>query len=178
MYAKPSTESHNFRSISYIRNFNFRIMEHDKIKEVIEELLRQMAVAFETVEKADTVGSDHTRFLVRTGDSHLLIGSKGENLSALNHVARKLAGKALGQEGPMKFFVDVNDYHEKTLEVLKVKAKMMSERARSFKSDVELEPMSSYERMLVHSFLEGSPEVKTESRGEGASRRVVIKYIS
>jgi predicted RNA-binding protein Jag len=53
----------------------------------------------------------------------------------------------------------------------------MSDRAKSFKIDVELDPMSSYERMIVHSYLEGVPEIKTESIGEGSSRRVVIKYI-
>ena len=53
---------------------------------------------------------------------------------------------------------------------------MMAERARSFQYDVELSPMSSYERLIIHTTLSDAPNVKTESQGEGRNRRVVIKY--
>ena len=53
---------------------------------------------------------------------------------------------------------------------------MMAERARSFQYDVELSPMSAYERLIVHTTLQGAPQVKTESQGEGRNRRVVIRY--
>lgn len=137
-----------------------------------------MGVSFQTVEKVPSADSKHDRFMIQTSESALLIGSKGENLGALNYIIKRMVSKTLPPETEAKFFVDVNEYHEKALESVKAKAKIMSERARSFKSDVELEPMSSYERMLIHSFLDGAPNIKTESRGEGASRRVVIKYIS
>jgi spoIIIJ-associated protein len=52
----------------------------------------------------------------------------------------------------------------------------MAERARSFQYDVELSPMSAYERLIVHTTLQNAPNVKTESLGEGRNRRVVIKY--
>ncbi len=54
---------------------------------------------------------------------------------------------------------------------------MLAKRARSFKIDVEMDPMTSYERMLVHSHLEGRPNIKTESIGEGKERRLVIKFV-
>ena len=149
-------------------------MEHDNIKKNIEELLRQMNIVFESV---DYLPSEHPRFTVRTSDSAALIGVKGENLMAFNYIARRLVAKATGAIEPVRFFIDVNGYQEKALENLKAKAKVMCERAKSFKVDIELEPMSSYERMLVHSYLEGEQDVKTESKGEGASRGVVIKYI-
>jgi spoIIIJ-associated protein len=76
-----------------------------------------------------------------------------------------------------KFFIDVNDYQAKLEEELKNKAKVMSERARSFKIDIELEPMSSYERMIIHSCLQDIPDIKTESKGFGHDRRIVIKYV-
>lgn len=153
-------------------------MEEPKTEEIIAELLKLMNVGYEAIERLENPESNHTRFLVRTEESPLLIGSNGEHLSAFNYIARRIVSKRKGKEEPVKFFVDVNDYHEKTLETLKAKAKIMSERARSFKVDIELEPMTSYERMLVHSFLDGAPDIKTESKGEGASRRIVIKYIT
>ena len=152
-------------------------MEKKKTKKIIEDTLKFMGVSFQTVEKVDSADSKHDRFMIRTEESALLIGSKGENLGALNYIVKRIVSKTLPPESEAKFFIDVNEYHEKALESVKAKAKIMSERARSFKSDVELEPMSSYERMLIHSFLEGAPDIKTESRGEGATRRVVIKYV-
>ncbi len=74
------------------------------------------------------------------------------------------------------FLVDVNDYRTKQIKDLQAKALMMAERARSFQYDVELSPMSSYERLIIHTTLQDAPNVKTESQGEGRSRRVVIKY--
>ena len=53
---------------------------------------------------------------------------------------------------------------------------MMAERARAFQYDVELTPMSAYERLIIHMTLADAPNVKTESLGEGRNRRVVIKY--
>ena len=53
----------------------------------------------------------------------------------------------------------------------------MASRAKTFKRDIELEPMSSYERMIVHSTLADDTAVRTESDGEGKFRKVIIKYI-
>ena len=153
-------------------------MEKFNTKEIIEELLKLMNVRFEAIERIENPESNHVRFLVRTDESPLLIGANGEHLGAFNYIVRRIVAKRAGDEAPEKFFVDVNGYHEKTLEALKAKAKVMCERARSFKVDIELDPMSSYERMLIHSFLEGASDIKTESTGEGATRHVVIKYIS
>ena len=54
---------------------------------------------------------------------------------------------------------------------------MMAERARYFKSSVDVEPMGARERRVVHEFLADAIDVKTESAGEGKDRHVVITYI-
>jgi predicted RNA-binding protein Jag len=76
----------------------------------------------------------------------------------------------------LSFFVDVNGYQEAALETLKNLAKVMGERARSLRASVELEPMSAYERMIVHSFFQDASDLETSSTGDGERRRVVIKY--
>lgn len=151
-------------------------MDNEKIKEIIEKLLKSMGMRFEEVSHSDVPESKHVRFTVTSEDSGLLIGSKGENLGAFNYIVRRIVSQGASEGAEVKFFVDVNGYHEKALEGIKAKAKIMSERARSFKADIELEPMTSYERMLIHSYLDGVPDIKTESKGDGASRRIVIKY--
>lgn len=148
-------------------------MTTEEIKKFIEELLAKMSVAVERVDVAESGG--RTRFAIRSGDSQILIGAKGAHLFALNHLVKKVASKGGDREQP--FYVDVNDYHAASLENLQNLAAIMGGRARSFKTDIELEPMSSYERMIVHSFFQDAPDLKTESVGEGEKRRVVIKYV-
>lgn len=148
-------------------------MTSDDIKKLISELLFRMNISVESIETI--AGAERERFLIKSNDSHLLIGTKGAHLFALNHIVKKIAAK--GEERAKEFSIDVNNYQEGALGNLKNLAKIMGDRARSFKSSIELDPMSSYERMIVHSFFEGVEDLKTESTGEGERRRVVIKYI-
>lgn len=148
-----------------------------KIKLTIEELLKLMKVSFDSVDVSENQHTLSQKFLIKTSDSALLIGTKGVNLLAFNHIIKKIVSAGKEEDGLAKFFVDVNNYQDKLEEELKNKAKIMSDRARSFKVDIELDPMSSYERMIIHSFLQDVSDIKTESKGEGKDRRVVIKYI-
>ena len=153
-------------------------MNNELIIETIKELLGKMAMHWESVELAPDSKDAHPRFLVKSNDSGVLIGTHGEHLGALTMVARRLVGKKIGQEiSPVKFFIDINGYFENNTRELQMKAKIMAERARSFKTNMELEPMSPYERMIIHSALESLPDIKTESVGFGRGRKVVIKYV-
>jgi predicted RNA-binding protein Jag len=82
---------------------------------------------------------------VRTGDSAALIGPGGEHLRALNLLARRLVETKHGEEAA-SFLIDVNDYHESQMERVRQNARMLAQRARLFKHDLELPPQSSYER--------------------------------
>lgn len=112
---------------------------------------------------------------VRAEDSTALIGPNGEHLRALNTVARRLAEAAHGDNAP-SFLIDVNGYHEAQLEEVRRNARMLAQRARLFKHDVEMPPASSYERLVVHELFAEDPEIKTESAGEGKFRHIVLKY--
>ncbi len=88
---------------------------------------------------------------------------------------RRIVEKNLSPEE--SFLIDINDFQKKKVESVQAVAHMMSERARYFKSSVEVDPMSAFERRIVHEFLSDSTDLKTESVGVGPSRRVVIKYL-
>ncbi|MDO8594640.1 MAG: R3H domain-containing nucleic acid-binding protein [bacterium] len=160
-------------------------MDSNDIKNVIADMLRHMQIAVDAIELSESDGREC--FAVRTPDSQLLIGVNGVNLHAFNHLVKKIASakggrppaslSQAGQAAEKQFFVDVNGYQEAAVENLKQLAKVMGDRARSFKSSVELDPMSSYERMVIHSFFQEAKDLKTESTGEGERRRVVVKYV-
>lgn len=155
-------------------------MTTNDVKTIIEEMLGHLRISFEGVSVTDDFLRGTAKIAVVSGESHLLIGAHGSTLLAINHLAKRIAEKKARESGkePPGFFVDVNDYQSRTIENLKTKAKMLSERARAFKSNVELPPMSPYERMLIHTYLEGMEDLRTESEGEGKDRRVIIKYIA
>jgi spoIIIJ-associated protein len=149
-----------------------------KTKEIIESTLKAMGVSFESVDVGENTLTSSPKFMIKSKDSAMLIGIKGANLFAFNHLVKKMISKGKEEdEDNTKFFIDVNDYHERVEYEIRNKARIMAERARSFKTNIELEPMSSYERMVVHSFLQDTPDIKTESIGFGKTRRVVIKFI-
>jgi spoIIIJ-associated protein len=151
--------------------------KNSNIKKTIEEIMDKMGISYEEITITDEEG-ERTSFMVKTAESGRLIGTRGENISALNHVIKRIVGKDASPDDPKhNFYVDVNDYHKKITEEIKNKITILADRARSLKVNVELDPMSSYERMIVHTHFESVSDIETESKGLGKDRRVVIKYI-
>jgi len=109
-----------------------------------------------------------------------------DTIHALDLLIKKMLEKRLspdqgskrGGEDHSMFLIDINDHRTKQIKDLQTKALMMADRARSLQYDVELTPMSAYERLIVHTTLADAEHVKTESLGEGYGRRVVIKYLA
>lgn len=145
-------------------------------EEVIKGVFEMIPLSFETI-NIESAGSS-IRFSIRTSDPHLAIGKNEMTLSAINHLVKRIIDKKIDDERlrDISILVDINDHYKGKLDVLKDKAKMMAERARYFKTSIDLDPMSSYERMLVHSLLQEEEDLETESTGDGSNRHIVIKY--
>jgi spoIIIJ-associated protein len=111
--------------------------------------------------------------VINSQDAAHLIGYKGKTLDALQSTINNIVQKE--ESDTAKVFIDVNGYKTKKEEVLKNLAKKMAENVVKFRKTIKLEPMSSYERMIVHSELAGRKDVETESSGEEPGRRVIIK---
>ena len=151
-------------------------MDQNVIKKIIEEIFTQTACTLTKCEFSQEKGM--LWCMIDTPDSRFLIGRDGETLKSLNHIVQKMLEKAEGEESETRLFIDINGYQKKRFDNLKTIAHMMAERARYFKSNIEVDPMPAYERRIIHMFLEGIPDIKTESEGSGPNRRVVIKYIN
>lgn len=150
-------------------------MDQELVKSIIENIFTHTAC---TISKCELSLEDGMLWcMIETPDSRFMIGREGETLRSLNHLVRKIAEKASGTEEISNIFVDVNGYQKKRFDNLKNIAHMMAERARYFKSNIEIDPMPANERRIIHMFLEKIPDIKTESEGYGPERRVVIKYI-
>lgn len=145
----------------------------NKAQKITEALLEKLGVANASVNAAEENGV--WKISISSEDEHTLVGRDGERFEAFSHLLKRMLAKELGEE--TRIIVDVNQLRAKQEEALKGKAGIIADRARAFKRDVEMEPMTSYERMVVHSHLEGAPNIKTESVGEGKSRRLIVKYV-
>jgi spoIIIJ-associated protein len=126
-------------------------------------------------------GSGMKMFSVQVSEPHFFLGRDGEALNALNHLVRRIieSKTPISEAGVQNssVLIDINGFQKKRIENIHAIAHMMAERARYFKSNIEVDPMSAFERRIVHEFLANENDLKTESTGEGSSRRVVIKYI-
>jgi spoIIIJ-associated protein len=150
-------------------------MDQDKIKTIIEKIFILTGC---TISKCEIVNENNMSwYMIETPDSRFMIGREGETLRSLNHLVQKMVDKDSQEEKTPSIFIDVNGYQKKRFDNLKNIAHMMAERARYFKSNIEIDPMSAYERRIIHMFLEGAKDIKTESEGYGPNRRVVIKYV-
>lgn len=153
-------------------------MYQDQIKETIEQIFKHTACTLSKCEFSEDSGI--LWCMIETPDSNFMIGRDGETLRSLNHIVQKIVEKGLQvekEEKRVSVFIDINGYQKKRFDNLKTIAHMMAERARYFKSNIEIDPMPAHERRIIHMFLEGVKDIKTESEGYGPTRRVVIKYI-
>ena len=109
---------------------------------------------------------------VKAAKSSSVIGYRGEILDALQTLAGAVAN--IGREDYRRVVVDCEEYREKREETLKSLAEKLAAKAVRTGRKIILEPMSPYERRILHSTLAESTEVKTESEGKEPNRYVVI----
>ena len=150
--------------------------QQQHIINTLKTLLAHLEVPINDVTIEPDVRTKSLRFLISTPDSTILIGEHGARLLALNHLMKRMVERNMREHEPISFFIDVNDYQKKHIDEIRAKANMLAERARYFKSSVEMDPMSSYERMIVHAEFTETPDISTDSTGLGKERRVIIRY--
>lgn len=142
------------------------------LKALVEALLGSIGFSYSDI----SVSTGHrTVVSVTAADGALLLSNNAEPLKALNALARRLAEKKYGEE-QSNFLIDINGYHEQQMEQVRSNARMLAQRARLFKHEVELPPMSSYERLVVHELFAEDPEIETRSEGEGKFRHIVLGF--
>jgi spoIIIJ-associated protein len=110
---------------------------------------------------------------VKTEDSGRLIGRQGQTLSDLQYITNRI----LFQQDPNvpKVMVDVSGYRAQAREALVKKAKDAAEKVRRWGDVVELEPLSAFDRRIVHQALKDDPNVETHSvEVEGTDRKAIL----
>src|SRR3954467_3077801 len=110
---------------------------------------------------------------VKTDDSGRLIGRQGQTLSDLQYITNRL----LFQQDPSapKIMVDVSGYRAQAREALVKKAKDAAEKVRRWGDVVELEPLSAFDRRIIHQALKDDPGIETHSvEVEGTEKKAIL----
>jgi spoIIIJ-associated protein len=110
---------------------------------------------------------------VKTEDSGRLIGRQGQTLADLQYIANRL----LFQQDPAspKVMVDVSGYRAQAREALVKKAQEAAEKVRRWGDIVELEPMSAYDRRVIHQALRDDPDIETQSvEVDGTEKKAML----
>ncbi len=152
-------------------------MDKIEIQNLIKELIEKVNIPVSEVSVSEE-SPKSVWYRVSVSEPHFFTGRDGEALMALNHLVKRII-ETRNKSGELEvdFLIDINDFQKKKIDNVKAVAHLMAERARYFKSSVEVDPMSAFERRIVHEFLAEAGDVKTESVGFGPNRRVVIKYL-
>lgn len=115
---------------------------------------------------------ENTKINVITTSSYAVIGHRGEILDSLQILAGAVAN--IGRDDYKRVVVDCENYRLKREETLQKLAHKLAEKAVRTGHKVAIEPMSPYERRIIHSALSDSDEVKTLSEGKEPNRYIVI----
>ena len=105
-------------------------------------------------------------------DMNYLIGYRGETLNYLQVLFSNIANKNLKHK--CSVILDIENYREKRKVILEELAEKISKTVIKNRKKIELEPMSAYERKIIHTKLQNNSKIKTYSIGEEPNRRIIV----
>ncbi len=146
-------------------------------RDVLENLLGGMRIGAEVEIKSVPTAAAEEGFvaaldIVKPDDVGILIGRRGETLSAIQFLTTLIVAKKVGKWG--KILVDVEGYRSRREVTLRNLATRIASRVQETRQPMALEAMPANERRIVHLALQNHPAVTTASTGEGDERHVVI----
>ncbi len=116
--------------------------------------------------------SESIRFEIHGGNAAVLIGKRGQTLEAIQYLVDKMVNRK--GEGRIRIVVDVEGYWENRRASLKEMAMRMAGKSKKTGKPITLGQMNAHDRRIVHLTLKDDPHVKTQSRGDGFFRKLVI----
>lgn len=158
--------------------------EKPKEKRATNENLEEIEVAKRDIEKfLQELLKDDYKYEVRIEKFDILvnidgeninhlIGYRGETINALQTIISSVANKKSSSK--IKVFVDIAGYKERRIKTLEELAEKISKTVIRTGKAITLEPMTAYERKIIHTKLQENNKVKTFSKGEEPHRRIVV----
>lgn len=145
-------------------------------KERVEKFLKEWLQKVNNTLEYTIKEEDCTIYVDINGNAAgTLIGYRGETLNSMQTILCTIANR--GFNSKIRLILDIENYRQKREKTLEELAEKVSKTVLKTGKSITLEPMSAYERKIIHSKLQDNNKVETYSIGEGDSRRVVISKI-
>jgi predicted RNA-binding protein Jag len=153
-------------------------MDAEQAKKIIEQTFTLLGLSFESIIYSIDSKRGHI-FSIVSVEFEKVSSENSDLAKDFVYILKRMFNRsAKPGEDVFKCTVDINNQQSKTDEKIRIRALSAAQEAKNLKMDVTMDPMSSYERMVVHSTLADDPDISTESIGEGRERRVKVKYLS
>ena len=152
-----------------------RVVDSSRLKEACSQFLTGLVHFVDpnaTIECSE--GENELSFAVKGENLGKFIGFHGDNLKAIQFL---LSGLKRKNEGAIRIYLDIDGYKASRGQALVDLANKTAEQAINIGHNIHLDPMSAYDRRIIHTTLQGRDDVTTESTGEGEKRHVVVKPI-
>ena len=141
-------------------------------KKYLEDILKAMNIGYQ-IEARSINNEEQIHYLVDTYENSLLIGVKGKTLEALQTLVRNLISSYTKEK--VVTTLDIGGYKSNRAHQLEILATKTAKEVAKTKVAVKLQPMSAFERRVIHEKLADWRDVYTESEGEGENRAITIK---
>lgn len=141
-----------------------------KVADVLENILGLLALegSFETVE-----GPEEVLVTIETEDAGRLIGNRGETIDALQLLVNQIVNK--DNEQFKRVVIDVGSWRKHKEGELEAKSRRWADEVLQTSKEIEIDPIPSWQRRIIHLVIEDIEGVTSESIGEGRDRRLIIK---
>ena len=154
------------------KNNSLNEEEKAKVKENLTNFLNEFTANLSNVQYEISSDDEYIYVTLNGEDAGRLIGYRGETLNSLQTILSSIANKNI--EKKVHIILDIENYREKRKVALEELADKLTRTVIRTGKQVTLEPMSAYERKIIHNRLQSSQRVKTFSIGEEPYRKVVI----
>ena len=152
-----------------------RVVDTARLEKRASEFLLGLAkIIDENATVESTCGENEISFSIKGEKLGKLIGYHGENLQSIQLL---LGGLKLRSEWPIRMYLDIDGYKASKNQTLEELANKTADQAVKIERNIHLDPMSAYDRRIIHTTLQAREGVTTESTGEGEKRHVVVKPV-
>lgn len=156
-----------------VKPARIKVVVKEGLSQKAEKLLNKIFSSMQLQVDIHTRNKEQGIYIDLEGnDLGVLIGRRGETLDALQYLVNLSVNK--NREVRNKIIIDVEGYRERREETLQKLARKLAEKAKQRGRNVVLEPMSSQERRIIHTALQGREDIYTFSEGEEPYRKIVI----
>ncbi len=157
------------------KKYSIDVITKESVIEFIKEYFQKISELMNLTINIEIRQTDDIYNILLVSDNNaILIGKEGRTLEALQTLLRQTINNQINLH--LKINLDASNYKAKKNKNLEYEVKKIAREVLKSKVDAKLDPMTSFERRIVHNVINDFKNLYTESEGETPNRYVVIKY--